>query len=533
MPEQVDKLSSVENLIGIFVSPRQLRGLITNRCSVGLAHLLQAAKKFRINPVWFASNQSKLKANVIQGSLLKEDKKWCTRDFPLPKVVYDRSIFKGENRLKAKQVKKVLAAKGVNFINRKSDFLKWETYKLLKGYPNILPFLPETILLKKTFDLEDMLAAYGQVCVKTNNGSMGREVIFIYKLDSSEYEVIYPRRAPRCFSDFKDLTASLSDFWLNRKCIIQKIIPLASWNDRLFDLRLLMQKIELSVWDCTAMVAKLAPPNKMVTNISQGGTAKDVFSILSDLWPTEAEHLMKEIKDLGCNICQILEENYGLLGEIGLDVALDKEGKIWLIEVNGKPGKSSIRGLEDKKMIAQAYERPLLYAKMLSEESDNQINNQINNQIDSQIDNQINKEKEIHSMDSPNAEGLCGCSFEKEKNITFKPCQDMKEVKIKHVKLGQEGRLLKVRVQLDSVCPGRNVAVGVLLYENSNNTSLLKGFRTCEVKIPGIKDGCENQMSAGEFCFILPEENLCRERTFSLKVIAHYSSFPGFPSCPC
>jgi hypothetical protein len=127
----------------------------------------------------------------------------------------------------------------------------------------------------------------------------------------------------------------------------------------------------------------------------------------------------------------------------------------------------------------------------------------------------------------------CDCCCEKGQEITFEVCQDIKDVTIQDVGLKCEGRFLKVRVELDRVCPGRKVTVGVLLCENINNTFFIKGFRACEVDIPGIKGSCVNNQPIGEFCFILPEENLCNKRTVRVKVIAHYSSFPSFPFCPC
>lgn len=126
----------------------------------------------------------------------------------------------------------------------------------------------------------------------------------------------------------------------------------------------------------------------------------------------------------------------------------------------------------------------------------------------------------------------CNCCCEKGQDITFEVCQDIRDVTIQDVNLSCEGRFLKVRVELDKVCPGRKVSIGVVLCENICGTFIIKGFRVCEVEIPGTKD-CVNNLPVGEFCFVLPEGDLCSRRTVRVKVIAHYSSFPSFPFCPC
>ncbi len=126
----------------------------------------------------------------------------------------------------------------------------------------------------------------------------------------------------------------------------------------------------------------------------------------------------------------------------------------------------------------------------------------------------------------------CNCCCQKSQDITFEICEDVKDFTIQDVRLNCEGRFLKIRVELDRVCSGRNVTVGVLLCENISGTFLLKGFRVCEIEIPN-GDTCQDNVPVGEFCFILPEENLCSQRTIRVNVIAYYSSFPSFPFCPC
>ncbi len=129
------------------------------------------------------------------------------------------------------------------------------------------------------------------------------------------------------------------------------------------------------------------------------------------------------------------------------------------------------------------------------------------------------------------AAGECCCT--KSQDITFEVCEDVKDFTIQNVELNCVGRFLKVRVELDNVCVGRNVAVGVLICENVQGTFFTRGFKVREVTIPGTLIRCEQNVNAGEFCFVLPETNLCNRRTVRVHIVAHYSSFPSFPFCPC
>lgn len=127
----------------------------------------------------------------------------------------------------------------------------------------------------------------------------------------------------------------------------------------------------------------------------------------------------------------------------------------------------------------------------------------------------------------------CDCCCEKQQSVTFNPCEDVKDITVQNVVLNCEGRFLKVRVNLDRVCPGRKVVIGVLVCENVSGTFMTRGFRVCEITIPGTADTCVDDVNVGDFCFVFPEEDLCSTRTFKVNVIAHYSSFPSFPYCPC
>lgn len=127
----------------------------------------------------------------------------------------------------------------------------------------------------------------------------------------------------------------------------------------------------------------------------------------------------------------------------------------------------------------------------------------------------------------------CDCCCEKTQDITFESCEDFKDFTIQNVQLQCEGRFLKVRVELDRVCPGRKINLGVIVCEEESGVLKTRAFRTCQFTVPGSPGTCVDNVRVDEFCFVFPEENLCRQRKFRVKVVAHYASFPSFEFCPC
>lgn len=154
----------------------------------------------------------------------------------------------------------------------------------------------------------------------------------------------------------------------DKELVIQQWIELASEENRYFDIRVLLQKVAMNRWDCTALCLRQALPGHGSTSTSQGGEVKQVSPLLIELWPLRYLKILADIKELAFNAAQKLENKYGPLGELGIDVGVDVNGEVWLFEVNGKPGKVTVRKMKQDDLIQNAYQRPLLYAEMLLKE---------------------------------------------------------------------------------------------------------------------------------------------------------------------
>ncbi len=49
--------------------------------------------------------------------------------------------------------------------------------------------------------------------------------------------------------------------------------------------------------------------------------------------------LLDDLETMAQAVPLVLESNHGPLFELGLDICLTKDGKVWLLDVNSKPGK--------------------------------------------------------------------------------------------------------------------------------------------------------------------------------------------------
>lgn len=111
------------------------------------------------------------------------------------------------------------------------------------------------------------------------------------------------------------------------------------------------------------------------------------------------------------------------------------------------------------------------------------------------------------------------CCYDETKIVEFSKCEVSHNTDV-DINFHCVGRLLKLNVNLNSVCPNKKIAIGVLVFEGNK----LVGFKVKELYTGRCRYNECNSISAGEFCFVFSENDLCRCRSFKIRVIAHYTN---------
>lgn len=228
---------------------------------------------------------------------------------------------------------------------------KWTKYKLLLKSSKLSVNLPETAWLRES-SFWRMIKKYGEVIIKPTGSYGGHGVIRIKKMDSSLYEV-QDGATKKNFTQQSQLNAYIN-MQANKNNIIQKRIPLATVNDRPFDLRVMVQRRFNSPWEVTGKLAKVAGKGFIVTNIRMSrGKVVSVEHALknSALKKMRAADLLSQLDKVALQAAQQLSPYYSWVRTMGIDMALDKEGNVWIIEVNFAPMLELFLKLKDKSMF--------------------------------------------------------------------------------------------------------------------------------------------------------------------------------------
>ncbi|MGI6435918.1 MAG: YheC/YheD family protein [Syntrophomonadaceae bacterium] len=294
--------------------------------------------------------------------------RWVRGTFPMPDVVYPRA--KGYSAV-INRARRGLKAHGVA-ISNPALIGKWQTFKILNQHPGLLPHVPDTRLVTSLRQVDAMMHKYRGVYIKPVNGSLGRNIIKVVKRPGSKRYLYHYRFNNRIHqgsaASMSTLRRKLYSIMGRRRYIVQKQIDLIRTRGNILDVRVLIQKDHSGEWSITGMACRVGKSGAITSNISSGGYALKVNSVLRSHFRSEAKvaEIISTIRYVALEAGQTLEKSIGPAGEMGIDIGVDREGKIWFIEANLKPGRQVFRMLHEHRTRRMTVLKPLLYARYLA-----------------------------------------------------------------------------------------------------------------------------------------------------------------------
>ncbi len=361
-------------VIGIFVSNGTIRKANIQNPNFRLAESWRANEDSKTIPYYFSVKDVDFIAHRINGTYFDEEKQsWSQKLFPFPDVLYDR----GGGTLKKQKVISDYIRKQLDFykdlkkINSNYYFDKWDVYEKLVKHEDMKQYLPYTMLYKEPEDLIEMFDKSSTIYIKTCCGSNGRGVARVIKSSEKNYHFSY-------FDDgiieyelqsINELISKFNGVFEKEKIILQSAINVIKFNDRLIDMRAIVQRDgngELGIYSYPVRLGKEKCP---ITSTKSGSTVYTFENFFTKFY----NYSLEQIEELKSRIDKMLllsfdyvEEAYGSFGELGIDFAIDENFRIWFIECNAKPGKDAMYISYDKETIKKAFKNPLEYAKYIS-----------------------------------------------------------------------------------------------------------------------------------------------------------------------
>ncbi|MBD0380802.1 YheC/YheD family protein [Paenibacillus sedimenti] len=230
---------------------------------------------------------------------------------------------------------------------------KWTKYKILRRSEKLKASLPETAWLNES-SFWRMIDKYGQVIIKPTGSYGGKGVIRIKKIEPESFQV-HDGPQKKIFDDKSKLYTHIKKK-IKRNYLVQERIPLATAGGRPFDLRVMVQRRTKSPWQVTGKLAKVAGKGFIVTNVRMSsGKVVTVDHALnhSELKSMSKSALLSQMDKVALASSKQLSPSYPWVHTMGIDMGLDKKGKVWIIEVNFAPMLGLFLKLKDKSMYSK------------------------------------------------------------------------------------------------------------------------------------------------------------------------------------
>lgn len=301
------------------------------------------AKMEEVNFCYFTYKCIDIKRMKIKGWIYEQGQ-WIRKELPWPKVVINISSPK---TIEQKKVHKLLKFNSVFTSypvgNKLTVYKKIQKAQLFAAYtiPTYEILDPESVL--------SLLDQHDKVVLKPQSGNQGKNIYFIWRETTDIHVVI--EGANRFEYTKAELYQVLTDIIPTRNYLLQPFIESKTKTGLTYDLRVHVQKNGTGEWVINLIYPRISAYKKLVSNISSGGFRGDFDSFLIDEFGEEHSTIKNKIERFALEFTNHFEALYPYsFDELGIDIALDKDGRIWIFEVNWRPG-SKHREFEEAKLL--------------------------------------------------------------------------------------------------------------------------------------------------------------------------------------
>jgi hypothetical protein len=304
---------------------------------------------------------------LVHGKEYDHDKQcWIDSEFPIPVVIYDRCFYGDDSH--SKQCIPI-----VTWLKNRPDitFLgyglpnKMEIYNTLST-TDIAAYLPHSQHVISVNDITTYLHQHSRIILKPINGSQGYGIYYIEKKNNGFLVKIEKQEnvLSRTFSDVAKFQQWQEQLFLKRNYLVQPFLELSDSKSKPFDIRIFLQKNEVGMWLVRGKGIRIGMEEGILSNLSAGGSVIDFSSWFNSVDHVKKDHIYSELAYILDKLPKLLEQKFLPLFELGIDVGLAKDGSIWILDINSKPGRKVVLSTSPE-LEETLFTAPLLYGNFI------------------------------------------------------------------------------------------------------------------------------------------------------------------------
>jgi UDP-N-acetylmuramoyl-tripeptide--D-alanyl-D-alanine ligase len=286
--------------------------------------------------IYFTPNGVNFDNQTIEGYEYKNGS-WKEKITTFPDVIYNTGSPEKLNVSKdiINQLKETIPFTTVSLGN------KWSINERLKKGKEFSKYLIPANVLKEWGDLTEFLDLYMDVVVKPMDGRKGQGIYFIKTCENGFIVNKDCKDKAYTKNELKEFFHSLLE---ENTYIVQPYVSSKTKTGLIFDFRLHAQKDGEGKWVITTIYPRFATDGTIITNINNGGYTNYLIPFLNQEFNEEdAFNIKRTLEYFTLSLARHLDELQMLefsevIDEIGIDVGLDENQKLWIYEVNWRPG---------------------------------------------------------------------------------------------------------------------------------------------------------------------------------------------------
>lgn len=285
--------------------------------------------------IYFSPKRVNFNQKTILGYIY-ENGDWQERELPFPDVIYNAGSPEKLN-------------KSIEIINRLKESIPFTThsignkmnvYKRLKEAGEFSQYLIPSEIVKDSRHFFDFLDLYRKVVLKPVNGRKGQDINLIERI-GDQFRLL--KGNVETIQSYEELGSFINDKLKEESHIVQPYLNCRTTDGNPFDFRLHVQKNGEGKWVITSIYPRIGPSGTIVSNINQGGSMNYLEPFLKQQFGNDFFNIKRYLEKFALQLAEHIEELQQKhfsesIDELGIDAALDNMKKLWIYEVNWRPG---------------------------------------------------------------------------------------------------------------------------------------------------------------------------------------------------
>ncbi|MEB6380380.1 YheC/YheD family protein [Leclercia adecarboxylata] len=215
---------------------------------------------------------------------------------------------------------------------------KLTTFNRLKKsglYGNLL--IPD-YSINSLSDFTGAVTSFEKFVVKPMRGSRGNQVSY-FERTSKGFNVNHSGTTSTL--NMADLAGFYNEHISSKQYLLQNYIESRSRHGLPFDIRIHVRRGYGARWRLVKMYARIGAGDSIVSNISAGGSIAAANTFLrTQFGEVKGRQILSELKELANTFPDKFQSLYPefMIDALGIDIGIDRDGKLWIFEINSFPG---------------------------------------------------------------------------------------------------------------------------------------------------------------------------------------------------